>query len=463
MQKAQMTKFQHSSVLAVQRPAQVSVLKLFGFMAAASFMVSAFSPAFADQATAEYKLGPLDKVRLRVQEWRASKDEVYQYTALNEQYIVGPSGTLAVPLVGDVTAAGLTTTQLEKVIGDRLKQRLGMIESPDTAVEIVQYRPFYIIGQVDKPGEYPFRPGLTILQAMSVAGGMQRVNDMGLFRLERDSITSRGELGLISLQTYGMLARKCRLEAELKSATEITFGKALLDRESDPAIKTLLDQERLLFETRRKGLETQISALEQLKAYLNKEVESLVAQVETENTQMKLVNKELDSVSSLVERGLSAAPRQLLLQRTIAQIEGERLRLKTGAVKAQQDISKTDIAILDVRNKWINDITVELRATQATLEDLAQKKRTSSKLAYEAEVTAPQFISERMRSNRMQPSLKIVRKVNGLPIEMDATETTAVMPGDTVKVQLPTPDTSPISQSSIDTSQNSIPTVPSTQ
>ena len=278
-----------------------------------------------------------------------------------------------------------------------------------------------------------------------------------------DSITSRGELGLISLQTYGMLARKCRLEAELKSATEITFGKALLDRESDPAIKTLLDQERLLFETRRKGLETQISALEQLKAYLNKEVESLVAQVETENTQMKLVNKELDSVSSLVERGLSAAPRQLLLQRTIAQIEGERLRLKTGAVKAQQDISKTDIAILDVRNKWINDITVELRATQATLEDLAQKKRTSSKLAYEAEVTAPQFISERMRSNRMQPSLKIVRKVNGLPIEMDATETTAVMPGDTVKVQLPTPDTSPISQSSIDTSQNSIPTVPSTQ
>ena len=268
-----MTKFQHSSVLAVQRPAQVSVLKLFGFMAAASFMVSAFSPAFADQANAEYKLGPLDKVRLRVQEWRASKDEVYQYTALNEQYIVGPSGTLAVPLVGDVTAAGLTTTQLEKVIGDRLKQRLGMIELPDTAVEIVQYRPFYIIGQVDKPGEYPFRPGLTILQAMSVAGGMQRVNDMGLFRLERDSITSRGELGLISLQTYGMLARKCRLEAELKSATEITFGKALLDRESDPAIKTLLDQERLLFETRRKGLETQISALEQLKAYLNKEVE----------------------------------------------------------------------------------------------------------------------------------------------------------------------------------------------
>src|SRR4029078_12150825 len=92
---------------------------------------------------------------------------------------------------------------------------------------------------------------------------------------------------------------KCRLEAELKSATEISFGKELLDRQSDPAIKTLLGQERLLFETRRKGLETQISALEQLKAYLNKEVESLAAQVETESTQMNLVNKELDSASRL--------------------------------------------------------------------------------------------------------------------------------------------------------------------
>ena len=362
-----MTECQHSNFLTIHRPAKVFALGLLGLLVAASAIVLAYSPAFAEPASGEYKLGPLDKVRLRVQEWRASKDEVYQWTALNEQYIVGPSGTLAIPLVGDIAAAGLTTTQLEKVIADRLRERLGMIEPPDTAAEIVQYRPFYIIGQVDKPGEYPFRPGLTVLQAMSLAGGMQRVNDLGLFRLERDSITSRGDLGLITLQTYSMLARKCRLEAELKSSSEISFGKTLLDRESEPVIKTLLDQERLLFETRRKGLESQISALEQLKAYLNKEVESLVAQVETENTQMNLVNKELDSITSLVEKGLSGAPRQLLLQRTIAQIEGERLRLKTGAVKAQQDISKTDIAILDVRNKWVSDITIELRATEASL------------------------------------------------------------------------------------------------
>jgi hypothetical protein len=63
----------------------------------------------------------------------------------------------------------------------------------------------------------------------------------------------------------------------------------------------------------------------------------------------------------------------------------------------------------------------------------------------------------------MQPSLKIIRQVDGRPIEMTASETTAVMPGDTVKVQLPTPETSPISQSSINDNASSSPTVSSTQ
>lgn len=402
--------------------------------------LSAFAgPAFAEPV-GEYKLGPLDKIRLRVQEWRASRDEVYEWTTLKEEYVVGPAGNVSVPLVGDVHAAGLTTARLGSAIAQKLKQRLGMVEAPDTAVEIVQYRPFYITGQVDKPGEYPYRPGLTVLQAMSLAGGLPRVNDMGLFRLNRDSIATRGELAVLNSEIRTTLARKARLEAELKSEPQITFPKELTDRMSDHSVKTILDQEQTIFETRRTSLNTQLKALDQLKSYLAKEVESLNAQVKTETTQMDLVNVELKSISSLVERGLSSAPRQLLLQRTIAQIEGERLRLGTSVVKAQQDISKTDIEILDARNKWSNDITVELRATQANLEELTQKAATSAKLIYEAEVTAPKFITERTQSNRLEPTLKIVRTENGSTSELFAGEATAVLPGDTVKVEMPFPD-----------------------
>ena len=394
------------------------------------------APALA-QSVDDYRLGPLDKIRLRVQEWRASKDEVYEWSTLKEDYIVGPSGTVSVPLAGEIRAAGLTTRELGSAIGAKLKERLGMIEAPDTAVEIVQYRPFYIVGQVDKPGEYPYRPGITVLQAISVAGGMQRINDMGLFRLNRDSIGARGDLAINLAQTRNMLARKARLNAELNSDTDITFPKELTDHATEPSVKMLIEQERTIFETRRRSLETQISALEHLKSYLNKEVESLNAQVQTEITQMDLVNKELSSVSSLVERGLSSAPRQLLLQRTIAQIEGERLRLQTSVVKAQQDISKTDIEIVDARNKYNNEVTVELRATEAMLEELKDKGETTAKLIYESEVTAPQFIHDRMTSSKMQPILKIVRETNGTSSELYAAETTEILPGDTIKVEMP--------------------------
>jgi len=452
----------HVNILRQQKFGCARKLVLGMYLVAAALSVLA-TPALADN-TSEYKLGPLDKIRLRVQEWRASKDEVYEWTTLKENYIVGPSGTVSVPLIGEVPAEGLTTAQLGRSIGERLKDRLGMIEAPDTAVEIVQYRPFYITGKVEKPGEYPYRPGLTALQAISLAGGMQRVNDMGLFRLGRDSIGSRGDLALTVSETHNMLARRARLQAELTSASEITFPKELTDHQSDPSIRTLLSQEQTIFETRRKGLQTQIKALEDLKSYLRKEVESLSAQVETENTQMDLVNKELKSVSSLVERGLSSAPRQLLLQRTIAQIEGERLRLGTSVVKAQQDISKTDIEILAVRNKWNDEVTSTLRATQASLDELTQKAATSAKLIYEAEVTAPQFIDDRMRASQMQPVLKIVRSVNGYPTETSAAETTSIQPGDTIKVEMPTPELQSLSSEKGDApSQESRDTVSSTQ
>lgn len=406
-------------------------------LAALTLMMLLAAPVAANPPGTDYRLGPLDKLRVRVHEWRASKDEVFEWSALKEDYSIGSSGAVNLPLVGELQANGLTTVELGRLIGDRLKDRLGMIELPDTTVEVVQYRPFYIVGQVDKPGEYPYRPGLTVLQAISVAGGMQRVNDMGLFRLERDAITARGDLTQIATETNSLRARKSRLEAELKSAEQIDFAKELIDQKANPAVALLLDQETRIFDARRKGFKTQLEALEHLKTYLVGEIESLGKQIEKEDTQIKLVKKELDSVSTLVEKGLSAAPRQLLLQRTIAQIEGERLRLNTSAMKAQQDISKTDIAILDLKNKWTNEITAELRKTQGELEQQANRANTMSNLLYEATVTAPHFIAERARSDRNAPVLKIVRDVEGYPVETVVPETANVAPGDTIKIELP--------------------------
>ena len=144
----------------------------------AVFRVSSSGAAGSDvgQGGSEmhYKLGPQDKVSIKVYEWRASRDEIFEWTAFKADYIVSASGYLSLPLLGDVSANGLTTMELTRELGLRLKDRMGLVASPDVTVEVVQFRPFYIVGAVEKPGEYPYRPGLNVLEAFAIAGGRPR-------------------------------------------------------------------------------------------------------------------------------------------------------------------------------------------------------------------------------------------------------------------------------------------------
>jgi polysaccharide export outer membrane protein/exopolysaccharide production protein ExoF len=389
-------------------------------------------------AAGEYVLGPQDTVRVLVYEWRASKDEIFEWTALNDEFTVSAAGTISLPLVGEIPAAGSTTGEVERKITEQLQKGLGLGRRPATAVEIVKYRPVYIVGHVDRPGEFPYRPGLTVLQALSVAGGLRRVNDPGLLRFEREAIGTRGELTVLRQQVSSLIARRARLEAELKQFETVEFPRELTRRREVETIALIMQQEQQIFDARREAFSTQVRALEQLKSHLEKEVPALAAQLEIEDTQIRLVKKELDTVSSLVDKGLAVTPRQLSLERTVAQIEGERIRVGTALLRAKQEISKTEIALLEVTNKRKTDVALELRETQSKLDDLYRKADTSEQLLFEAEVTAPQLALRIARARLTQPTYTIVRNNAGSAVEIVAAETTAIQPDDTVKVELPT-------------------------
>ena len=139
---------------------------------------------------ADYRLGSLDKLRIKVTAWRPARAEVFSWKALDGAYSIGAAGTLSLPLLGEVSAAGATTAELASEIADRLKERIGLVESPDVSIEIIQFRPFYIVGHVEHPGEYPYRPGMNVLQALAIAGGNMRISGQ---RLEREVIATTGE------------------------------------------------------------------------------------------------------------------------------------------------------------------------------------------------------------------------------------------------------------------------------
>jgi polysaccharide export outer membrane protein len=89
---------------------------------------------------------------------------------LTGQFRVNDRGDIAVPLLGTIPADGLTTTELEQSIAKQLTVKKVLL-NPSVSVEVLQYRPVFILGEVSKPGEYPYQPGMTVLTAVSIAGG----------------------------------------------------------------------------------------------------------------------------------------------------------------------------------------------------------------------------------------------------------------------------------------------------
>jgi protein involved in polysaccharide export with SLBB domain len=405
-------------------------LRLIALLMCVGVLGSGMKGSAESANLADYKLGTMDKVRLKVFEWRASRDEVFEWKALNDDYVIGPSGKLSLPLIGEVLATGASPGELASEIGVRLKNRIGLAESPDISVEVVQFRPFYILGHVEHPGEYAYRPNLTVLQAVSIAGGMPR-KDAATLRLEREAIAGNGDVQVLRADARALVARKARLDADIGDATEISFPKSLDgDKEGVASIKL---QEEAIFRSNKFAFDAQLASLNQLKTFLETEVQSLAGQLETHLAEAKLAKKELVDVSDLVDRKLAVQPRRLAAQRNVYQLDGDRLRLEMNLVKARQEISKTDYAISELRSKRSNEMTTELRDTQTKLDQVLSKLATASELLEDTTSESPEARDEAKSGGSKSLVYSIVRTPSGEPLEISATETTPVLPGDTIK------------------------------
>lgn len=96
--------------------------------------------------------------------------KVYNEPEISGEYQVDANGYISVPLAGRVRAAGTTGGQLERLLRSRLND--GIIKDPKVNVEIVNYSPFYVHGEVKRAGEFPSRPGMTVMDAIASAGGL---------------------------------------------------------------------------------------------------------------------------------------------------------------------------------------------------------------------------------------------------------------------------------------------------
>jgi polysaccharide export outer membrane protein len=117
-------------------------------------------PPLPPPEAASYTLAPGDQVRVIT----------FGEPTLTGQFAVEDGGNIAIPLLGSLHVAGLTANQFADTVERELREK-NLIRNPSVSAQVVAYRPIYVLGEVGKPGEYPFRPGMTILTAVALAGG----------------------------------------------------------------------------------------------------------------------------------------------------------------------------------------------------------------------------------------------------------------------------------------------------
>ena len=141
-----------------------------------------------------YTLGVGDKVRIIT----------FGNEALTGEFRINDTGKIAMPLLGSVPAAGLTPEKLQQDIAAALESRK-LLQKPNVSVEITEYRPIFVLGEVNRPGEYPYKPGMTTLSAVSTAGGFtyRAVTDMGSVVRTTDGTTTEGTVTRRSLVQPG--------------------------------------------------------------------------------------------------------------------------------------------------------------------------------------------------------------------------------------------------------------------
>lgn len=393
-----------------------------GIMLAALLLGSIVAPA----STFAAKLVPQTKIRLSVVQWMPTRGVYERWDALGGEFVVSDEGFLSLPVLGNVPVEDLDEAQLAAKIAEQLKTQIGLVEKPEASIAIVDYPPVYVVGDAKTPGEYRFRPGLTVLQALAMAGGEFRPEGLGGVR-ERTEFS--GELRELNDSILRGTIKVARLEAEMADAR--TFEFDMQPYRQNPVAMTIYNQEKQIFAARAAVVERQSRSFSELRALMGQEIGTLEKKMEGNDEDIESVRKELTTIKPMVERGVILPTRQTDLERTLRSYQATRLDMVTAIMRARQNIAEATRNIDGLSDNRQVDVTAQLQAEKGALKQLQLRRDTRNS------VLADALGGDAAGNGAATVSLlsyTISRAIDGNVSAIEANETTILAPGDVIRV-----------------------------
>ncbi len=387
-------------------------------------------PAFAE----DYILGPQDTLKVRVFEWRPTSGTAFEWVPLTGEFTISAAGNLSLPIIGTVPAAGKTLEQVADSIGERLQAQVGLQKRPNASVEVAEYRPFFVTGAVANPGKFNYSPGLTVVQALSMAGGLGPANG-NLIDLQRDVLSDRGDVRTLEAERLGLLARQARTDAVVKDSAVVVFPADLTTRSDQPAVARMMAEEKSLFDARKESMANEIDALNQAKVLTTNQIESLKAKAASLAKQIELANKDVGSVNKLVAQGLTLSARELGANQNLSQLESQNLDVSLAMLKAQQDLARMDQDMANVRNRYRVDALTESGEVRDKLAANAEKIQTTHSQISNLEANAPAAAATIDENGGLSFATTIDRAQDGMMRTIAVGDNDPVKPGDVLRVE----------------------------
>lgn len=380
---------------------------------------TAASPAWADEP---YKIASGDVLQITV----------YGDAGLSGTFPVSVDGTIGYPILGNIPVADHNISEVTNTISQALLQH---IPGLSVSVAVKEYAPVFVIGDVQKPGKYEYRPGMIALELFALSGGLKEATDR-LDTAGTQLVAARQDYSDTSLQLFAQDVKRTRLEAELNDkAFEYVLDK---DTGTDDlaARQGVIDSEQKLFELRLAALHSQEEALKAQKQNYSEEIGTLEESTKLRNEEISLLEQNVAASQKLVAQGLTAQSTMRDTQRQLSAMRRDALEFGSFLARAKQNENAVGQNLLALRDQRSNDAAKELR--DIDLDIIRLKKRLSFIVQTMAEIAA-----SAQRANTREQAVKlvftVVRDVNGQYLETELAEHDQIKAGDILRAQLTMP------------------------
>lgn len=368
-----------------------------------------------------------DALSVRVVQWNATSGEMRAWDGWKIDYRVNSEGRILLPFAGSFDVAGEAPGDLADQITQALINTLFPSALLGVTVDIMERQPVYIHGVVRSAGEVPYREGMTVREAIAIAGGLLRTDQANGTDLLRSGITTAAQITQLRLREDELMARAAHLTAQTRSEAQIespTFNDPRRGAE-------LLGREELVFELNEEKRARTLDLIDSRVLLPQAEIEALNQRSEALAQQQEFAAKQLDAVMKLSSQGLSANARVLEAQRTYSAIESQLLDVSSALLAAKQDIARAEADRLEVVQGQATTALNQLQSVLADLDEARSRRVTQERLlGLTGAFDQP--------AETLRVTLFRADDTDDAPDEpVEATMATVLEPGDIVEVILP--------------------------